>query len=150
MDPLDGSTIFALYASPTPVCPVASIGPTDATYMYLNSNVYCLVQLVQFQDQADSGLTAGQSVTLSTDPLTCQNMDNITGGCGTVNAPAAEEPLDYLAADAQPALAALANPPALLVLVASSSGANPPAGSCSPSDTLGWIAASTVPITTCS
>ena len=124
-DPVDHSTLFALYKSPTPICPVASIGPTDAIYMDLNANVYCLVEVALFEDQADNGIPAGHSVTLTMDAPVCQTLDNITGGCGTVNAPPNEEPFDYLAADAQPASA------------------------CTPSDTLGWIIASTVPITSC-
>jgi len=147
-DPVDHSTLFALYKSPTPICPVASIGPTDAIYMDLNANVYCLVEVALFEDQADNGIPAGHSVTLTMDAPVCQTLDNITGGCGTVNAPANEEPFDYLAADAQPALQALAGLPSLVVLVGASAN-NQPASACTPSDTLGWIIASTVPITSC-
>jgi hypothetical protein len=148
-DPGDGATLIALYKSPSPICPVPSQGPLDALYMDLNHAVYCIVDLVMFQDSTGNGIAAGQSVNLTPTPSTCQDLDNITGGCGQVPAPAADTSFVYLAANAQPAQSALAGPPDLVVLLGGS-GSDIPSNACQPSDTLGWVIASSQPITSCS
>lgn len=147
-DPLDDATLYALYKSPTPACPVPSTGALDAIYMDLNSNVYCLIEIAMLTDAAGEGVPAGKTVTLSMQPPTCYSVDNIPGGCGEINAPSSDEPFDYLAANTQRAMSALASAPDLVVLMGGGNGA--PTNSCQPSDTEGWVVASTVPITSCS
>jgi hypothetical protein len=147
-DPVSDSTVMGLWKSPTPVCPEPSQGTTDATYMYLNSNVYCIVQLLTIQDPTENPITSGQTVSLSGMPMTCENQDDIPGGCGVVPTPTNDVALDYLAPHEAAAMRALAGAPDLVVLVGPE--ANAPSKACSPSNTLGWIVASSKPITSCS
>jgi hypothetical protein len=151
-DPGDGDSLVALYQSPTPICPVPSDGPGDATYIDLNQHVYCTVDLVAFQDTTTAGkIAAGHSVTLAPTPSTCQDLDYIAGGCGEVPAPAVDTSFDYLASHAHSVLSALARPPDLVVLLsASTSPDDIPASACQPVDTGDWIIASSLPIRSCS
>ena len=151
-DPGDGASLVALYKSPTPICPVPPNGPGDATYIDLNQHVYCIVDLVAFQDTTTAlKIAAGQSVRLAPTPSTCQDLDDITGGCGEVPAPTDDISFDYLARHAHSVLSALARPPDLVVLLSASTSPNDiPASACQPVDTGGWIIASSQPITSCS
>jgi hypothetical protein len=150
-NPGDGASLVALYKSPTPICSVPPDGPGDATYIDLNQDVYCIVDLVAFQETTTLRIAAGHSVTLAPTPSTCQDLDYITGGCGEVPAPADDTSFDYLDSHVHSVLAALARPPDLVVLLSASTGSNDiPASACQPVGTGGWIIASSRPIRSCS
>lgn len=151
-DPGDGASLVALYKSPTAICPVPPDGPGDATYIDLNQDVYCIVDLVAFQQTtATLKIAAGHSVTLASTPSTCQDLDYISGGCGEVPTPADDTSFNYLASHEHSVLAALARPPDLVVLLSASTGSDDiPGSACQPVDTGGWIIASSQPIRSCS
>jgi hypothetical protein len=151
-NPGDGASLVALYKSPSPICPVPPDGPGDATYIDLNQDVYCIVDLVAFQQSTTTlKIAAGHSVTLAPTPSTCQDLDYITGGCGEVPTPADDTSFNYLASHVHSVLAALARPPDLVVLLSASTSSNDiPAGTCQPADTGGWIIASSQRIRSCS